>query len=230
MIIEEDSPLTAWRAACAHLFAKGGEDFNLFVSFPCASAANEQPLKDYNPRSVLGEDYDVARDVANTIFPSKTLANSRTRDDFYKRYLRAHSRRPTKSWGTYFQRLIAFGCSEVNQIERVIDALTTWKNTYRAALIMHTSSAETDTLRPLGGPCLQYVQFNCPNARLIDLLAVYRNHDYCNKVLGNYYGLSRLLKFISDQSGRQSGKVCCLSAHAYYNTSMRNQKRLAGID
>lgn len=227
MIIEEESPLTAWRAASAHLIANRGAGFNMLVSFPYAT--DESPLSDYDPRAILGPRFDRARDVANTIFPAKTRVNSRARADFYNRYLRAHSRGLKKGWGTYFQRLISFGGDKVNQLERVIVALTTWQNTYRAALIMHTSSAETDKLRPLGGPCLQYLQFNCPSAAEIDLLAVYRNHDYCNKVLGNFYGLNRLLKFVCDESGRHPGTVSCLSVHAYFDTSIKKQKQLTGI-
>src|SRR5690606_1657268 len=108
-------------------------------------------------------------------------------------------------------------------------ALLNWKVTYRAALIMHISSSETDNLRPLGGPCLQYLQLNCPTSEQVDLLAVYRNHDYCNKVLGNYFGLSRTLAFICGQTGRQVGDVTCSSAHAYFQASMKKQKPLARL-
>jgi thymidylate synthase len=104
----------------------------------------------------------MARNVANTIFPKKTFLNSKSRDDFYARYLRAHSRASQKRWGTYFERLISFGDSEVNQLENVIVALSTWKLTYRAAMNVHLSSADIDPLKPLGSPCLQYIQFNCP--------------------------------------------------------------------
>lgn len=229
MNIEEPSPLAAWRTASSHLIGVGGEDFNLLVSFPCATALDEAPLKEYDPRTVLGSKFDRARDVANTIFPAKTWANSSTRADLYKRYLKANKRGRKKSWGTYFARMISFGSCEVNQLERVINALTSWEQkAYRAAFLMHTSSAETDKLRPLGGPCLQYVQFNCPSATTIDLLAVYRNHDYCNKVLGNLFGLSRLLRFVCKESGRTPGRVTCLSAHAYFNTSVKKQKQLIG--
>ena len=229
MIIEEASPLAAWLAASAHLISKGGEDFNVLVSFPCMMASDESPLDNYDPRAVLGARFDRARDVANTIFPAKTRTNSGSRADFYKRYLKAHKRGKKKGWGTYFQRMITFGEQKVNQLERVIVALTSWPNTYRAAFIMHTSSAETDRLRPLGGPCLQYIQFNCPSSTIIDLLAVYRNHDYCSKVLGNYFGLSRLLEFVSKESGRQVGTISCLSVHAYLKTSMKKQKQLTGM-
>lgn len=230
MIVEEISPLEAWRTACSRLIAHGGESFNLLVSFPCNAAADETAMITYDPRQVLGPGFDRARDVANTVFPAKTRQNSVGRGDFYKRYERAHRRGSKKGWGTYFGRFIAFGETRVNQLERVVHALTTWQKSYRAALLMHTSSAETDNLRPLGGPCLQYVQFGCPDHTRIDLLAVYSNHDYCNKVLGNFFGLSRLLNFVCEESAKTSGMVTCLSIHAYFDTSIKKQKQLAGVD
>jgi thymidylate synthase len=229
MIIEESSPLTAWQSASAHLMTGAGEDFNLLLSFPCAAAVDETPMKDYDPRTVLGSKFDCARDIANTIFPAKTWTNSATRNHFYERYLDAHRRGRRKSWGTYFERMITFGNKKVNQLERVIIALRTWPKSYRAAFLMHTSSSETDKLRPLGGPCLQYIQFSCPSSTTIDLVAVYRNHDYCNKVLGNLFGLSRLLRFVCEESGRNPGRVSCLSIHAYFNASVKKQKLLTRI-
>ncbi len=228
MIIAESCPLAVWKTASNYLLQHRGEDYNLLLTFPCAGAADEAPLKQCSPRSVLGDRFDNARDVANTIFPARTWSKVNSRDELYGRYRRAHAKSSNRRWGTYFGRMIAFGQSEVNQLERVINALLKWPNSYRAALFIHTSSAETDKLRPLGGPCLQYLQFNCPNSKMVDMLAVYRNHDYCNKVLGNLYGLSRLLNFICDQSNRTAGAVSCLSAHAYFNASRRDQIRLIG--
>ncbi len=229
MIITEPTPLAAWQVASAYLIAHGKEDFNILVSFPCAAAIDEAPLDEYDPKARLGSKFDRARDVANTIFPARTFTNSNNRKSFYKRYLRAHERGKKKGWGTYFLRMIAFGAKNVNQLERVIVALNSWPNTYKAAFIVHTSSAETDRLRPLGGPCLQYLQFNCPTPNEIDLLAVYRNHDYCNKVLGNFFGLSRLLNFVCGETNRNPGKISCLSVHAYINASVKKQKILAEI-
>jgi thymidylate synthase len=229
-MIFEKSPLEAWIAASNHLINKGGQCTNLLVSFPSGPARDERPLDKYDPRKILGARYDRARDVANTIFPSKTARNTKTRAELYKRYMKAHSRGRKKGWGTYFLRQISFGSKEVNQLERLIEAMNRWpKKAYSAAFHMHLSSAETDNLRPLGGPCLQYVQFNCPSIAQIDLVAVYRNHDFCNKVLGNYFGLSRLLHYVSKETDRDPGKVSCLSIHAYIGTSLKNQKHLIGL-
>lgn len=201
----------------------------MLVTFPWGAPQNEQPLVNLSPNRVLGKGFDDARDVANTLFPKKTWDNSSSRSDFYQRYLRAHARSRNKRWGTYFQRLISFGSSQTNQLERVMYALTNWERSYAAAMVMHTSSAETDKIRPLGSPCLQYIQLSCPNSEVINMTAVYRNHDFCNKALGNYFGLGRLLTFVASETGRQSGQISVLSVHAYFETSQKRMKELLQV-
>jgi thymidylate synthase len=223
------TPLDAWLTATKHLLAAGGRDYNVLATFPSSGSLNEGPLSTFDPRSTLGATFDRARDVANTIFPAKTCRNSATRPQFYKRYKIAHLRGRKKSWGTYFHRLIDFGHTNINQLENTIIAMGTWAKNSRAALVMHTSSAELDKLKPLGAPCLQYVQFNGPTSSCTDLLAVFRNHDFTNKALGNYYGLARLLVYVANQAGRIPGSVSCLSCHAYFSASITRQKLLAKI-
>jgi thymidylate synthase len=227
-IIEGQSPVDVWKQASQFLIDNGGKTYNLLLAFPCAGAANEDALKHNDPASILGSGFDRATNVANTIFPRKTWKNVSTRQALYARYARAHARGHKKQWGTYFGRMIAFGTTKINQIERVIDALNDWQHPHRAALLIHTSSAETDKLRHLGGPCLQYIQFNCPDSEIIDLVAIYRNHDYCNKVLGNLHGLSRLLEFVCAATSMTAGRIVVHSIHAYVSTSLKNQKALIG--
>jgi hypothetical protein len=50
---------------------------------------------------------------------------------------------------------------------------------------------------------------------VLDLVAVYRNHDFLNKALGNFLGLGRLLNFIALEGGKRPGRVICHSVHAY---------------
>lgn len=165
MTFEGESPVAAWYEVSGYLIDRGGHSYNVLLSFPCVEGRDEDGLLSHDPRAVLGSNYDRARDVANTIFPQKMWSKSVSRDVFYDQYLRVANRSNGTSWGTYFGRLISFGNQKINQVERVITALTAWNKTYRAALVMHTSSPETDKLRPLGAPCLQYLQFNCPNPK-----------------------------------------------------------------
>lgn len=186
---------------------------NLVLSISAPSVAEKRLVLATDPREIhlKGED---PRDVANTIFPERTWMNSVSRDDFYARYERAHRRGRKKSWGTYFQRLICFGQTRVNQLERAIDVINSWQNAPGTAIVFHFSSPETDRPRPLGGPCLQTFQLFV-DANSISGTAYYRNHDYFNKALPNLFALSQLLNYISAQSNRTAGNLACHSGHAY---------------
>jgi thymidylate synthase len=206
--------LEAWVAAAAHLCqVRGAEDSNLVLDVARPDVWEGWWFDQIDPRrvSLKGER---PSDVANTIFPLRTWLNSRTRDEFYARYLEAHARGHRKRWGTYFLRLINFGTRHVNQLENAIRVLNEWKNEPGTAIVFHLSSPEYDSFRPLGAPCLQLVQLHVHHGT-VSMVAFYRNHDYFNKALPNLVGLGQLLNFICYCSGRRVGNLVCHSSHAF---------------
>ncbi|MDM0015766.1 hypothetical protein QTH87_25225 [Variovorax sp. J22P168] len=173
----------------------------------------------------------MARDVANTLFPQRTYERSANRTEFYARYLNAHDRahkwqRGRHAWGTYFERLVRFPASGVNQLDRVVEKLNTWPQRSTTGLVFHLSSPAFDAPRTRGGPCLQFVEILWNANDTLDFVVVYRNHDFFNKVLGNYVGLGRLLKFICTESGKQPGKLVCHSVHAYRDSTQQQLRAL----
>jgi hypothetical protein len=52
------------------------------------------------------------------------------------------------------------------------------------------------------------------NMKIINLLAVYRNHDFTERTYGNYYGLCNLIKYISKETKSHIGTFTCVSSHA----------------
>jgi hypothetical protein len=220
--------LEAWKAACNHLLAKPGTtDTNLIVEITSPEVFQPEWFRKADPRQVSSSG-GYNQDVANTIFPLRTWLNSASRPEFYARYLKAHRRGATKSWGTYFGRLIDFGSSRVNQLERALDVLNGWKNEPGTSIVFHFTSAETDRPRPLGGPCLQLCQLHAYDGR-IDASVFYRNHDYFNKALPNFVGIGRLLSFMAMQSGRQVGSLTCNSSHAYSSAGKAGLGKLLGL-
>lgn len=219
-LVQGTNAMDAWLKCGRHLLGQpGAEQNNLVVEIESPGHWETDWFKRINPRAVhiRGED---PNDVANTIFPASTWRKSATRGELYHRYARAHARGKRKSWGTYFLRLIDFGTSHVNQLERAIHVLNSWENEPGTAIVFHLTSPETDAPRPLGGPCLQLCQLQSWNGS-IDLTAVYRNHDYFNKALPNFIGLGRLQQFICGESGRQPGRLVCVSGHAYCSRGKR---------
>jgi thymidylate synthase len=221
-----DTCVDGWLAVTNCLLKSGASEQNLLVEIKKPGSFDPEWLKRFNPRAVL-ENGDNIRDVMNTIFPAKTFANSANRQAAYARYLRADKRAHHRRWGTYFGRLISFGQSKENQLENIISALTGWRNSPHAALTFHLSSPELDSLRPLGAPCWHFGEFLCPDRTSLDLVAVYRNHDYFNKALGNFLGLSRLLQFVAAEAGRQPGHLVCHSIRGYFDTSKAAMTTLA---
>ena len=160
----------------------------------------------------------------------------------------------TDRWGTYFLRLISFDKASIinksirfnaphseiidkyilpnldkNQLEAVIGSLQNWASSYKGALYCHLSSISLDSLKPLGNPCLQYIQFSQSSPDVVDMTVVYRNHDYFNKALGNFIGLGQLLKYVCEVTNKIPGSLVCHSIHAYYDVSNEKMAKLCKI-
>lgn len=228
--VEAQTALEAWQLGADRLLQEGGQVSNLMTTIldPCA----EDPawLTDHSP-ACFKAGGDDARDVANTLFPSKIADRSIDRADLYAQYLRRHDRtrrwrRGRNAWGTYFERLIRFPPTEVNQLERVIEKLNNWPKRNTTGLVFHLSSPSVDAPRTRGGPCWHYGELLWNADGTLDLVAVYRNHDFFNKVLGNFVGLGRLLQFICAEGGKQPGRLVCHSVHAYFDSSQQQMRKL----
>jgi thymidylate synthase len=216
--VSGDTAVEAWKAA-SHVVLAGGRGGirNLITEVETPTVLDPAWLQKYDPLSVgAGDRLSV---VAKVLFPPSRPYHGETRDQYYSRWAAVLQRaRKTgklhSSWGsTYFERLLSIGGSD-NQIERAIHVLSSWPRR-EAAIVAHLSAPHLDKLKPIGSPCLQFVELLWGTDDVIDLVAVYRNHDYLNKALGNFIGLGRLLDFIAKESDKSPGKVVCHSVHAY---------------
>lgn len=230
-----DNCESAWRAAVQYLLQHDREMTNLLVTIDDPTRLNSSWLADYDPRSAIGAD-DRIKDVVNTVFPFRLAARfGADREGLYSHYLGMNERarhyvRNRGAWGTYFQRLINFdGNSGVNQLERVITKLATWDRRATAALVFHTSAPTLDSPRTRGGPCWQFGELLWHRGDVVDFVVVYRNHDYCNKALGNFVALGQLLNFICSAAGKRPGKLVCHSVHAYFDESEATMNRFARL-
>lgn len=229
-MVEGETSLEAWRVGVALLLKSGCSLSNLITAIASPCLIDPMWLRALSPHKFSSKG-DNIRDVVNTIFPIKIAEQSTCRGELYSEYLRCHDRahkwkRGRHAWGTYYERLIRFpsnrnGKVTVNQLERVIEKLRSWRRRSTTGLVFHLSSPVLDTPRTRGGPCWHYGELLWNRDDTIDLVAVYRNHDFYNKVLGNFIGLGLLLKFICDESDKAAGKLICHSAHAYCDSSAR---------
>ena len=69
---------------------------------------------------------------------------------------------------------------------------------------------------PYGGQCLSFLSFKLSKQakKRVNLTAIYRNHYYVGKLLGNLIGLANLLSYVSKEGGVSIGQLTVISTHA----------------
>jgi thymidylate synthase len=230
-VIRAAGIVEAWKAA-AELLVRDGDRFNLNIHITDPASSNEAEVAHFCHRRVSPNIPKSVYDVANTIFPTTGRRHSGDLNQFFNHYQKVYERgqkRHPQAWGTYFLRLVAFGRGKENQLRKIIDGLATWKSRPRAAFLVHLSSAELDNPRPLGAPCWQYAQFIRNGDDILSLSAVYRSQDYFQKALGNFVGLTRLLRFVCEHSRMKPGTLTCLSTYASLQNQLAKTRQLIGI-
>jgi hypothetical protein len=226
-VVVGDDVVTAWKAGCqAILAAQDSKIRNLITEIEKPTLVNQDWFCDYDPISVGANDRLSV--VAKVLFPGTLREGDETREQYYSGWAAVlrrgrKTRKLHSSWGsTYFERLLSLGGSD-NQIERAIHALTSWQRK-ETAIVMHLSAPHLDKLKPIGSPCLQFAEILWSADDTIDLVALYRNHDFLKKALGNFIGLGRLLAFIARESNKKPGKVICHSVRAYCDSPAKLRK------
>lgn len=161
--------------------------------------------------------------VANTIFP-EALYRQYGAPDFIDKFQKEllPKIRGTNRWsGYYFERMTAYpahGEEPLNQlwgiVERIRDEGNKSRNKFELSLFDPESDIDNS---PYGGQCLSFLSFKLlrgPEKKLT-LTALYRNHYYIQKLLGNLIGLGRLMIFVAKESGVGVGPLTVISTHAY---------------
>lgn len=218
-LISAADELEAWRTGVRELVRSHGELFHLITEIINPGALRARGLRIYDGRNVTSGKDSVAG-VATTICPYRFYQTSAGRQDFYDRgcaFLRRlrERRLMSSTWGeTYFERLVAFQGRE-NQLETAIEKMNRWTRSSRTGFVFHLSAPTLDAPRTRGGPCLQFIELLWHTNNAVDLAAVYRNHDFIDKALGNFVGLADLQRFICSETRKQPGKLVCHSMHAY---------------
>ncbi len=225
---EAQSTTDAWLATSEFLRANGDAvGLHVAISSPMESDANV--IKALDDR-LAAAGAITCKHVAATIFPEALWRGAAHHDptrlfDLYNRAggyferLRARRRRAGHGdWGTYFQRLSAanYGRNGRCQLAHALDALSRTSKP-KGAIHLHTS-LPSDGFRVRGGPCLQLLTLHVErrnNSNGVSACAIYRNHDFFEKALGNYIGLGQLLEFIAEAASLEVGTLHVISGHAF---------------
>jgi thymidylate synthase len=106
---------------------------------------------------------------------------------------------------------------EYNPLDQMIEKLRrqkTQKQAYRCAYELAVYDPLRDGRSLYGGQCLSFLSFKLHPARGLCMTAVYRNHTYITRCLGNLIGLSQLQAFVAKEAGYGLGSLTCISTHA----------------
>lgn len=231
IIICKEGFQNAWRDVCIRLKENKWELWDIIVEIENPLLINQEY---HECVTEFAKEHNLVkpRDVAYTIFPYGIYELSRDSEKLYKDYWRFFKytrNREHSGWGTYFERMIRYtgGKSEVDQLGSIIRAINNRSRNSKAAYTIIIPKPGSENTKPLGSPCLNYLAIRSEysgSRRIINLLAVYRNHDFLERAYGNYLGLCKLLEYIVNETGSSIGKVTCVSSHAFVENNKTDLK------
>ena len=159
--------------------------------------------------------------VANTIFPQQFYERHGI-PALYEQYGRIRNRlRRAGSWGTYFERMIQrsdYSGETTNPLHTLVRNL--YRNvhersrTYRNIYELTIYDPSRDSNRTMNRQCLSFLSFKLTDTNHLKLTALYRNHYYVSRLLGNLIGLARLMAFVGREANLPIGSLTIVSTHA----------------
>lgn len=235
-MIPAPTPVFAWVDAARRLKADGNlHGLMLHIEDPIGFGPGEGDvvcrvdafLRDHNRCGVST--------VSNTIFPAD-LDRGDGIKELTKRYMSFFERRMRRrkdgstcrnGWGRYFHRMVAWpsgsgkDASTINQLAKNIEMLQAMRRKETNFFGNATSITLFDPTRDLRAnpnrQCLSHIEFKPErdgDTWRLSMMAVYRNHYYVQRTLGNLIGLGRLLHFIARETGFEVGTLTIQSTHA----------------
>jgi hypothetical protein len=168
--------------------------------------------------------------VANTIFPAGLYRRygAPAFFDVFRDNVLEKVRRSERWSGYYFERMIQYPVpagEPPNQLWDIVQRLSNEDvralNKFELSLFDPVRDVDNS---PYGGQCLSFMSFKVmPGAeKTLTLTAMYRNHFYIEKLLGNLIGLGRLMDFVAHEAGLKVGALTVISTHAEIDQPRRN--------
>ncbi len=222
-IPSQKSCARAWVAA-ASAIADAKEAYNVIIdiSRPAHHDTLDHAVISLVDRFLRARDQNPVSTVANTIFP-QALYEEYGAPRFFHESLKVFDSLSYKGWGRYFERMMRhkkLDGTEYNPLALLIDRLRDRRDAQK-----YTSAYELAVYDPLldgrifrGGQCLSFLSFKLHPVQGLTLTAMYRNHTYVTRCLGNLIGLGRLQAFVAKEAGFPLGSLTCISTHAELDT------------
>lgn len=227
---------TAWLSSVLRVnAAPGHEAFNVVIDIadPISEIASDEKIISLVNEFLKAHDAHPLQTVANTIFPSSTYKHYGS-PEFYDVYLKKiYPKVKEHQWGRYFERMINYQAKDrvinplAELIQKLKDGISEEKKLYRniyelgiydPALDIRIYDPVRDANRSMNRQCLSFLSFKLDREMRLGLTAVYRNHFYIARLLGNMIGLGRLLEFVATESDTNIGSLTIVSTHAEVDT------------
>jgi thymidylate synthase len=196
----------AWVAAANAVTAEGdGYNVVIDVEDPMTHDEVDNKVISHVDSFLRARDQNPVITVSNTIFP-QAMYHKYGVPAFYDEYLKTYeSLTKTKQWGRYFERMIRNSSDEdFNPLQELIAKIREQVESGKCVKATHELSIYNPLLdRRLwrGGQCLSFLSFKRHPQKGLLLTAIYRNHSYVTRCLGNLIGLGRLLAFVANETG-----------------------------
>ena len=210
----------AWVAACNAIMETKYEGYNVVIDVADPVTHDEKDNKAILMLDKFLKDhgkYPIST-VINTIFP-QSLLDAHGPIEIYKIYHRDFDcLSETKLWGRYFERMTRHRMAngqEYNPLQVMIEKMKQKKSgQFKSAYELAVYDPLKDGRIFRGGQCLSYLSFKIHPENGLLLTALYRNHTYITRCLGNLLGLGRLQAFVANQAGIKIGSLTVISTHA----------------
>ena len=223
------TPVSAWVNAARRLKTDGDlHGLMLHIEDPVGFGPGEEEVVCRVDAFLRDHDRCSVSTVSNTIFPAD-LDRGDGIDALTDRYMETFERRMHRQgeWGRYFQRMVAWpvgsgkNAGTVNQLAEHIRSLQAMREGTAKFFGNVTEIALFDPARDLrkkmNRQCLSFIELKPErdgDTWRLSMMAVYRNHYYVQRTLGNLIGLGRLLQFIARETGFEVGTLTIQSTHA----------------
>lgn len=235
---------SAWLAAVKKVNAADGHEAHnviIGVADPVSRLGADSAVIAEVDSFLRNHDHHSVETVANTIFPRSTF-DKHGSPKFYDVYLEEVYPRIKKSqgdWGRYFERMISFPMQkkgeDINPLKDIVEKMKRqvggdrcFKNVYELTIF--------DPIRDAGPvmnrQCLSFLSFKLTDdePRKLLLTAIYRNHYYMERLLGNLIGLGRLMEFIAKDVKIDIGDLTIVSTHAEIDSAAPRPQIIALLD
>jgi len=243
-IVEGKTCPEVWFKACNYLLDKGApkyEDYNLLlhITNPFEMTANDKNIFNLVDEFLGTKGGRRLDTVADSIFPSAFY--SRGFDHMveeYPKFIENIPKRRLGSWGsTYAYRLLKtkeLDGQNFCPLKKIVENIKKHpKQGKRHEMNVTSFDGDIRIFDPnlsgnkyIGGPCLSHISIKVINSKFINLTALYRNHFYIERLLGNLIGLSHLQSCIARETGLTPGDLVIHSTAA----ELDRKSKCWGID